>query len=332
MDPAAPATDAAPPADAGGGWLRAAFDDAPVGMALVGLDGRLVRANRALGALVGHLPAALVGTPLAALVHPEDAGASAAPLWALTTGELPACQAEVRLAGPGGAIRWVALSASLLCDAAGRPACYALHLPDVTERRDREERLRHRANHDALTGLPNRALFAARLERALAGARERGDGTGVAVLLLDLDGFKAVNDGLGHEAGDRLLVAVGQRLAACLRAGDVAARFGGDEFALLVERVQGAADAEAVARRVLSALRAPVPLGGHEAAVAASVGIACGSGGEARAEDLLRAADAALYRAKAAGGATHAAGPPPGPRGRPLPGGGWLAEVPLAGD
>lgn len=288
-------------------WLRAAFDDAPVGMALVGLDGRLVRANRALGALVDQDPRALAGVPLAVLVHPDDVAAALAPHWALPTGELAVCQAEARLVGRAGTARWVVLSSSLLRDAAGRPSCVALHAQDVTERREREDRLRHRAHHDALTGLPNRALFAERLTRALA-MRDLGQGAGVAVLLLDLDGFKAVNDRLGHDAGDRLLIAVGQRLAACLRAGDLVARFGGDEFALLVEQVQSPGDAEAVARRVLAALRAPVPLGGHEAAVSASIGIAAAGEG-VWAEEMLQAADAALYQAKTAGRATYAPGP-----------------------
>lgn len=285
--------------------LRAAFDDAPIGMALVGLDGCLLRANRALGDLVGRSAAALDGTHLRALIHPSDADGALAPLWILASGEHDVCQVEARILPRRGCPEhWVLLSAALVRTGIGRPGCVVVHAQDITERRAREERLRHRALHDPLTGLPNRALFAERLERALAGGAAHP--ARVAVLLLDLDGFKAVNDTLGHDAGDRVLIAVGQRLAACLRAGDVAARVGGDEFALLIERTTGSGDAEAVAARVLGALRAPIPLAGGEASISASIGVALPAFGSADAADVLRAADAALYRAKAAGPGTHA--------------------------
>jgi diguanylate cyclase (GGDEF)-like protein len=160
------------------------------------------------------------------------------------------------------------------------------------------EEMRHLAYHDSLTGLPNRTLFSEHLERALARAR-RG-GSRVAVLFLDLDRFKMVNDSLGHAAGDHLLVAVGERLRASLRATDVAARLGGDEFAVLAEDSDPVSGADAVAERILDALREPITVQGRELSVSASLGVAV-SGGEGDAEALLRNADLAMYRAKVDG-------------------------------
>jgi len=168
----------------------------------------------------------------------------------------------------------------------------------IAERKALEERLRYLAQRDALTALPNRVLFLDCLGRALA----EGDRTEqVAVLFLDLDGFKPVNDSLGHEAGDRLLAAVGQRLLTCLRPNDTVARFGGDEFTILLDRVSGPAEAVRVAERFLAALQVPFVLDAFEAFISASIGIALGSPGRAWPADLLRNADVALYRAKGAG-------------------------------
>ncbi len=170
---------------------------------------------------------------------------------------------------------------------------------DSTLRTGREATLTHRATHDALTGLPNRALFLARLDRALG--RLRGGGAACAVLFLDLDHFKRVNDEHGHGAGDQLLVAVAARLHHVVRPGDTLSRLGGDEFVVLLEGLSDADEAAAVAGRLAAALSAPFSIDGYRHAVTASVGIAPGRPGHARPEDLLRDADAALYHAKEAG-------------------------------
>ena len=192
---------------------------------------------------------------------------------------------------------------------------------DVTERKAAEAQLAHQAYHDALTGLANRAALRRRIARALAGAAARGRGANeVVVLLLDLDGFKRVNDSLGHPAGDALLVQVAERLLNATRGCDTVARLGGDEFAVLLENARGRPDAVAVAERVLHALRAPFVLAGAEgrteAVVGASVGIAQGAvhdmasapndDAEARVSALLRNADLAMYRAKAGGKGRYA--------------------------
>jgi diguanylate cyclase (GGDEF)-like protein len=179
----------------------------------------------------------------------------------------------------------------------GRPAVLVA-IQDVTERNALEAELRHQAFHDALTRLANRALFSDRVDHALG--RCLRNHASVAVLLLDLDGFKTVNDSLGHNAGDALLVGVAGRLAAVLRGGDTAARLGGDEFAILLEDLEHEDDALEVAQRVIDDLASPFCLAGKELFVSASVGIALGDHGES-ADELLRNADAAMYRAKSQG-------------------------------
>jgi diguanylate cyclase (GGDEF)-like protein len=175
---------------------------------------------------------------------------------------------------------------------------------DITPRKAAEEQILHEASHDALTGLPNRALLADRLGRAVDRAK-RSDPSAFAVLFLDLDGFKVVNDSLGHMAGDELLVGIGRRLAGCVRGGDTVARLGGDEFAILVTDVHDPADVLRLADRVQQALSLPFALGGHEVFTSASVGIAFSDPRYDRPVEVLRDADTAMYRAKALGKAHH---------------------------
>ncbi len=176
----------------------------------------------------------------------------------------------------------------------------------IAERRTLESRLEHRATHDRLTDLPNQASFHENLGRALARARRRGGK--VALLFLDLDGFKGVNDTLGHQVGDRVLAAVAERLKGCLREADTAARLGGDEFAALLEDVSDASEAVAIAERFLTHTGTPLNIRGHRLYTTASVGIAVGA--EERPEELLRAADLAMYRAKGTGKAYSVASGP----------------------
>ena len=178
---------------------------------------------------------------------------------------------------------------------AGRSANLAV-INDVTARHAREEDLANQAFHDALTGLPNRALFIDRLEHALARASRQNSAT--AVLFVDLDNFKAVNDTLGHTAGDQLLVAAGQRLAACARTGDTIARLGGDEFTVLLEDISSPEDAIAVAECVLASLDNAFVVGGQDIHVTPSIGIATTLPGHDAPEDLLCGADLAMYEAK----------------------------------
>jgi diguanylate cyclase (GGDEF)-like protein len=164
-------------------------------------------------------------------------------------------------------------------------------------------RLAHQAFHDSLTKLPNRALFSDRLQHALDRMTRRQES--IAVLFLDLDEFKPVNDTLGHDAGDRLLVAVGERLQSCLRPEDTVARLGGDEFTVLLEDITDVRYAIRVAERIAEALKEPFELDGREVFVTASIGIAVGTGRESSTEDLVRKSDQAMYEAKRSGKARH---------------------------
>jgi diguanylate cyclase (GGDEF)-like protein/PAS domain S-box-containing protein len=170
---------------------------------------------------------------------------------------------------------------------------------DITEQNALEEQLRHQAFHDPLTSLANRPLFNDRVEHALS--VRRPNGRGIAILLLDLDRFKTINDSLGHSTGDELLIAVGERIVQCLRPGDTAARLGGDEFVILVEDVAELSEATGLAGRIIEELSTPFVLSGREVGIRASVGIVLHRGGAITADDLVRNADAAMYAAKASG-------------------------------
>ena len=200
----------------------------------------------------------------------------------------------------------VSVVATPIRDDQGRVAAAALVLEDITARKAAEARVARLALHDALTGLPNRALFQDRLAQALARARRASGGDPdkeeqVAVMLLDLDGFKDVNDTLGHQTGDQLLQAVAIRLVPLLRASDTLARLGGDEFALVQAGVRRPGDAEALAGKLLRQFAEPFAVDGHSFHVSASLGIALFPRDGGDAEALLRGADLALYRAKAEG-------------------------------
>jgi diguanylate cyclase (GGDEF)-like protein len=195
---------------------------------------------------------------------------------------------------------WTEADLSNLADF-GHLAASELQLRLALDERDsRERKLQHDSMHDALTGLPNRTLFMKRLGEATHRSR-RGDDGLFAVLFLDLDGFKVVNDSMGHHVGDGLLVTVARRLEQCVRGGDVVARLGGDEFAILLERIADARDAAMVAERVQQALAAPFNVGGYEHSSSASIGVALSAGSSEQPEYILRSADIAMYRAKSAG-------------------------------
>lgn len=263
--------------------FRSAFADAPIGMALVGLDGEIQQANAALVERFGQDP---TGGPLRDLVHADD----------LADRPFPAegQELELRHRGTHG---WGLWRHSQLHDEDGEPVAWISHVIDVTKRREAEAQLTWQAHHDPLTGLPNRALFQRHLDGALSDRREH-----TAVLFVDLDDFKIVNDSLGHGAGDRLLVEVGRRLGGALREGDVIARFGGDEFTILLPGISGQDEAMKVAARLEHAMRAPIVLDGERRFVSASVGVKVSApGDEADSPTLMRDADAAMYRAKELG-------------------------------
>ncbi|MGH9284951.1 MAG: putative bifunctional diguanylate cyclase/phosphodiesterase, partial [Acidimicrobiales bacterium] len=256
---------------------------------------RIRWANQAFAAVLGRPPAWLSGHPLAVLVHPDERS-QIADLLAGRRSASGRPPAEFRLSHLNG--EWIpveALGVDLHDDSGAGGLLVTMR--DVSWRQAREEELRHLALHDGLTGLANRELFHDHLAHAFA-ARRRSAGR-QAVLLVDLDGFKTINDSLGHAAGDEVLVTVGERLRSRARPCDTVARLGGDEFAVLVENTT-LAEVESLARRLIDVIRLPIALLGKEVVVSGSLGIAAGDQAT-DTEALLRNADVAMYRAKAAG-------------------------------
>jgi diguanylate cyclase (GGDEF)-like protein/PAS domain S-box-containing protein len=238
-------------------------------------------------------------------VHPDDRASLTQALDAHLAGTSRHFEHDHRVQDRDGDYRWMLARGTAVRDATGRATRVVGSQTDVTDRKAAEQRLQHDALHDALTGLPNRVLFIDRLDQALRRARRSEEDACAAVLFLDLDRFKVVNDSLGHHIGDRLLLAVAQRLEAALRPTDTVARLGGDEFTVLLADVVDARGAILVAERVQQALRAPFEVGGRELFVDASIGIALARA-DAAAADVMRDADVAMYRAKADGKGRHA--------------------------
>ncbi len=283
--------------------FRSAFDGAPIGMALVAPDGSFLRVNQALGDMLGHTETSLLAARAADLVHPDDRAVIGDALASIADGSLALHRAETRYLRDDGRVVWAIHTAAAVRDAEGQLLYSTVQVMDVTEQREAAERLEHQALHDPLTGLPNRALFLDRLEHALE--RTQRSALGVAVLFLDLDRFKVVNDSLGHGAGDDLLNEVAQRLRAVVRPLDTVARFGGDEFTVLIEDVVDEEQATIVAERIGEAISEPFDLHGSEVFVNTSIGIALSSVLDVDPETLVRDADAAMYRAKERGRARY---------------------------
>jgi diguanylate cyclase (GGDEF)-like protein/PAS domain S-box-containing protein len=253
--------------------------------------------------LVGLSVEDVVGTPFSDLVHPQDRGVVRAFLDDAGDPRTGVRSAEFRIAHQAG--RWVtveALAGSADAAVASDGEGVVLTLRDTTERRAFEEQLAHQAFHDVLTGLPNRALFADRLGHALS--RRPDDASTIAVLFIDLDDFKTVNDSLGHDAGDAVLREMAARLQRCLRGGDTPARLGGDEFAVLLESVCDAEEALETGRRIVRSFAEPLRLDGRELSASVCVGVALGLPQLSEPAELLRDADTAMYVAKGRGRGT----------------------------
>jgi diguanylate cyclase (GGDEF)-like protein/PAS domain S-box-containing protein len=280
--------------------FRRSFEDAAIGMALVASNGRFLRTNRSLGELLGYREVELLGKTFQDITHPDDLDADLDQVRRMLVGEIRTYQMEKRYFHKEGHVVWVLLSVSLVHDEEGDPLYFVSQIQDISERKVLEERLEHRAFHDCLTELPNRHLFMDRLGQALSRTRRRHKQ--VAVLFMDLDRFKVVNDSLGHEVGDLLLTVVAQRLRRCLRPEDTLARFGGDEFVVMIDAVDDPAQAVQVAERITEELRSPFIIEGRDLYVIASIGISLGDARTRDPDDLLREADTAMYRAKDEGG------------------------------
>ena len=277
---------------------RSAFEQAPIGMAVVGLDGRLERVNAAFAAIMGRPEVELLGTSLLSLLDRTHRTILPAKLKELRTGEHDWKAREIRYQDAAGRGMWVSESAALVRDPDGRPHHILLQVEDITAEHEAQEALAYQAFHDPLTGLHNRAWVLDILAVDLRAAKRMGHSVGA--LFVDLDNFKVVNDSLGHAAGDEVLAAVADRMVAGLRPGDRVGRFGGDEFVIVVQDVQDVLEVERCAGRVSASIAVDLQVGGHRIVPTASIGIAT-STSTSTPESLLRDADSALSGAKAAG-------------------------------
>ena len=287
--------------------FQQAFHSAPTAMALVRLsDNRIVDANQSLADLLDHSRRYLLGRSMREITHPTDLRAAAGERARIELGIDHTYRAEQRYLRRDGEFVWTKTQVSVIEEDGVSLAI--THIEDITEQRIAAERLSHAATHDSLTELPNRASIVARLDELLvtAGLDE------VAVLFIDLDNFKIVNDSLGHSVGDDLLRHVARRFRSVMRVGDQLARFGGDEFVVFVDGTTkysddtgeirlGPLNPARVAERLQRSVQDPVMIDGHEVVVTASIGFATNSESGITADDMLRAADAAMYRAKAGG-------------------------------
>jgi diguanylate cyclase (GGDEF)-like protein/PAS domain S-box-containing protein len=278
--------------------FRSVFDAAAIGVMTLGLDGRILEANPTLERVGDYPSGALNGNLLRDYLDPDD-DSGLDELDELVTATRDRCELEHRFRRSDGSLMWCRTVMALVRDGAGSPDHVTAMLEDISDRKRAEAELVHRTLHDSLTELPNRQLFADRLQQARA--RRAPAGSGVGVVFLDIDNFKEVNDSLGHHAGDDLLVAVARRLAAAVRPSDTVARFAGDEFLVLADELTSENDATQLASRLMGCLAAPFPIGDAIVRVTASLGVVFSTDPRESEDDILRNADAAMYRAKQRG-------------------------------
>ena len=285
--------------------FHSAFTHAAIGMAIVTIDGRFLQVNKAFGDMLGRGSRELLAGRIGELMHIGDVADVQGMIERLVAGEIPSAEVEVRGRHRDGSDVWMALSLSLARDWQIRAQNVIVQAQDVTARRRAEAELYHNAYHDDLTQLANRSHFHDQLNRAIARAARHRE-LRFGVMYLDFDRFKVVNDSLGHKAGDELLVNLARRLRAMVRPTDLVARLGGDEFAVLLEDLARERDAVDLAERILRELEQPVDVGGVEMAISASIGITFSSHGYQTAEQIIRDADIAMYKAKGLGRARYA--------------------------
>jgi diguanylate cyclase (GGDEF)-like protein/PAS domain S-box-containing protein len=283
--------------------FEATFAGALTGMLQVDLEGRIIDSNPAIQELLGYSHSELEGHRTSEFVHPDDRLAARSAFQGMVDDSESSLRFEHRFVAREGEVRWVDVSASLVRDSDGHKSFVVTMVQDVTQRKEAEAALlsqaelnAHQALHDALTGLANRTLFRSLVDHAVK-PRRRTDAR-AAVLVMDLDGFKEINDSLGHAAGDDLLVELGRRLKAALRASDTVARLGGDEFGVLLPNARIPADVLRAVTRMQAAVGSPITIQGLSLSLEASIGIALYPDDGKDVETLLQCADGAMYHAK----------------------------------
>lgn len=276
-----------------------AFEHAAIGMALVGEEGRFIQANEVAVGMLGMSSASIGDVSLRELCHADDRAVLDQYLARLAAAELPAFQVELRLVIADGRVLWVLLSVSAVGDDRAVARYYIVQMQDVTARRVAEEQLVFVAYYDALTGLSNRAQILRQLDQTIAFCRRRGEQ--MAVMFIDLDDFKVVNDSYGHNAGDALLREVAARLRGVVRETDIVGRLGGDEFVVILSGIDGDEAAARVCSKLTSAMTAPCQFEGQAIQTSCSIGVSRFPADAVTAERLIVAADDAMYRAKELG-------------------------------
>ncbi len=272
---------------------------AAIGISHIDDDGRFLYVNPQLCAMLGYSERELLARTVRDISHPDDLDTTHELSSRLRHGSIASFKAEKRYVRKDGTAVWAGLTVAMKRDGDGRKVYDISIVEDISARKEAEQCIHYLANHDALTGLPNRARFSYLLGLACDAARR--DQREFAVLFIDLDRFKIINDTLGHEAGDSMLRAVAARLRGCVRGADVVARLGGDEFVMLLQDVGETAVACKVAANVLKALAEPVAMQGRKCTVSASIGICLHPDGEQQDQAVLRNADMAMYLAKQSG-------------------------------
>jgi diguanylate cyclase (GGDEF)-like protein/PAS domain S-box-containing protein len=279
--------------------FRAAFDHA-AGMGLATADGRWLQVNKSLCQMLGYSEDELLTTNVRVISHAEDADWMQEQINNLLEGSIASIQLEQRCLRKDGQTIWVILSVTKIAEPHDSAASLVFQVQDISDRKRAEEQLMHEALHDALTGLPNRAWFIDQVRKSLARWKRRKQGA-FAILFLDLDGFKGINDILGHSVGDQVLVAFSERLGTSVRPGDTFARLGGDEFTILLDDLNDLNDAITAVKRLMVILKEPFHLPGRSLSISASVGVALSAEEYMDPDEMLRHADAAMYRAKQQG-------------------------------
>ena len=280
--------------------FRNTLEHAQGGIGVASVDGRFIEVNQSICRLLGYSRDELLQLDLIDVIHPDDRENTLEHTRKLLDGDIDAYRLEVLCVRNGGLPVWVQVMVSLLRDHSGEPLNLICQMDDITERKRSQEAIRQMAYYDVLTGLPNRRLLLDRLNQALAQAQRHQ--RSLAVMFLDLDRFKEINDTLGHDVGDELLKVVAERLELCVRGGDTVSRQGGDEFVIILSEISQQQDVALVAEKVLSMLSTLVPIREHRLKITTSIGIAIYQiGSQDDAERLMKKADIAMYRAKEAG-------------------------------
>jgi len=284
--------------------FRLTFEMAPIGMAISSLKGKFNRVNQALSDSLGYSEQELLELSFAEISYPEDWEIHRNLEQQLIQGQESNFQIEKRFIAKDGRTVDTLLKVLVVRNAEGNPLHFNNQIVDITERKSMEKQLLYDALHDALTGLPNRALFMDRLEQQLKRSQNQDDYL-FAVLFLDLDRFKVVNDSVGHLVGDKLLIEIARRLENSISPTDTVARLGGDEFTILLENISSESEATLVAESIYQTLTFPFNIEGYELFSTASIGIALSSQGYEKPEDILRDADLTMYSAKDQGKARY---------------------------